>query len=202
MRRHSIFALAAVMSLGCAAASAQVYRCSNGGSTYLSDRPCAAATPTPSPGSRATLGAIGPLPQHPVVTYEARSSLPKAPDHLAYLSPACASLNDAIRTGPSRGLRYGAMADLHNEYRAKCADEEAEAYQKLSRDRNDQRVARRQEVTMQQAEQQRSVREREQCSELLRILHGKRQRVAAMNDGERADLERSEAAYRARCDAR
>jgi hypothetical protein len=193
----------ATVSLAAGSAAAQVYRCSNGSSTYLSDRPCSGSVAPPtSNANRATFGAGGPQPQRPTYTSDYHPSMAKAPEHLRYLSPECASLNDAIRTGPARGLRSAAMSDLHNEYRAKCAEEESEAYQKLSRERGDQRLARRQELAAQQAEQQRSVREREQCAELLRILQGKRQRLATMSAGEKADFEHSESAYHARCDAR
>lgn len=196
-------AVAALASLGAPGASAQVYRCSSGGTAYLSDRPCgaAAANPPPTP-SRPTLGAVGPLPQRQAFTRDYHPSMPKASEHLSYLGPECASLNEAIRTGPARGLRGTAMSDLHAEYRSKCAEEEAEAYRKLSRDRQDQRLARRQEQVAEQAELQRSQRERDQCAELLRILHGKRQRLPAMSSGEKADFERSEATYHARCPAR
>lgn len=37
---------------------------------------------------------------------------------------------------------------------------------------------------------------------MLRILHGKRQRVATMNDGEKTDLQRFEDNYKARCPRR
>lgn len=195
--------VAATASIAAGPVAAQVYRCSNGASTYLSDRPCSGSpAPMTSNTNRATFGAGGPQPQRPSFTTDYHPSMPKAPEHLRYMSPECASLNDAIRTGPSRGLRSAAMSELHGEYRAKCAEEESEAYQKLSRARGDQRLARRQELAAQQAEQQRSVREREQCAELLRILQGKRQRLATMSAGEKTDFERSESAYHARCDAR
>lgn len=50
-----------------------------------------------------------------------------------------------------------------------------------------------------QTDPEQTQREREQCHELLRILHGKRQRVPQMNTGEKTDHERSEANYRDRC---
>jgi hypothetical protein len=187
---------AALMLLAAAlpAAAQGVYRCVTAGGTYLSDRPCTAGAPAP-------LRAIGPPPQRPV----APSYIPpvgKAPEHLTYLSPACASLNDAIRTAPARGLKGQAINDLRAEYGRKCSEDESEAMQRLSRERNDERVARRNERAEQQAQQAQSAREREQCQELLRILHAKRQRFAAMTSGEQADFSRSEANYHARCGTR
>jgi hypothetical protein len=187
--------LAGLLASACVSAQ-NLYRCSNGSSSYLSDRPCAVAPP-------ARLGGIG--PQQRQVPPNSSSYIPpvgKAPAHLAYLNAACASLNDAIRTGPSRGLKSAAMNDLHAEYREKCAEEEAEAHQKLARTRSDQRDAQRNAQASLQAEQTRTTREREQCHELQRILHGKRQRLAGMTEGEKGDFERSEANYHARCATR
>ena len=179
------------------AGAQSLYRCGSGASTYLSDRPC---------GTGATLGKLGGYgPQAQRAAAPSSSYQPpvdKAPDHLAYLSPACASLNDAIRTGPARGLKSQALSDLHREYRSKCADDESEAMQKLSRKLTDDRNTRRSEQAAQQADQTRVTREHDQCQELLRILHGKRQRLGSMNAGERAGFERSDANYHARCNAR
>lgn len=183
-----------MMAVAVPSASAQTpYRCSSGGSTYLSDRPCG----TDGTGKLGGYCPEAPRYAAPVTSY--MPSVGKAPDHLAYLSPACASLNDAIRTGPARGLKSQALAELHAEYRTKCSEDEAEAHQKLSRERADQRSARRAEQASQQAEQTRASREREQCQELLRILHGKRQRLGEMSPGEKSDFERSDANYHARC---
>ena len=123
----------------------------------------------------------------------------KAPEHLTYLGAECATLNDAMRTGPARGLRWTALSDLHNEYRTKCAEEDSEARQKVSHDNTDLRNARRSEQMAKNFQRERSALERDQCHELLRILHGKRQRLAEMNAGRRADFERSEVSYRGRC---
>lgn len=62
--------------------------------------------------------------------------------------------------------------------------------------------ARRSEQAARQSDRERAQREREQCHELLRILHGKRQRRADMSPGEQNDLDRSEANYRERCPSR
>jgi hypothetical protein len=40
---------------------------------------------------------------------------------------------------------------------------------------------------------------RQQCDEMYRIVHGRRQKVAAMAPGERSDFERFEANWQARC---
>lgn len=187
--------LAAVLGTAAAAgADAQtLYRCNNGGSTYVSDRPC-------GPGLPGKFGSIGPEPERrhaPAPTYHA--PVDRAPDHLPYLSPACASINDAIRTAPARGLRSASIQELHQEYRQKCDEDEQAARQRLSQDKLAQRNERRAQQAAQQAQQARLVAEREQCHELLRILHGKRKQLETMNAGEKADFQRFESNYNSRC---
>jgi hypothetical protein len=175
-------------------ASAQVYRCSNGGSTYLSDRPCSGA-----PAGR--LGMVGPSDRsarEPVGS----SYIPpigKAPEHLAYMSAECASLNDAIRTGPARGLKSSTMSDLQTEYSRKCREEESAAYQRLAQQRSEDRQEKQSREKAFQAQVSQAQRSREQCDELLRILAAKRRQVDGMNAGEKADFQRFEASYNARC---
>jgi hypothetical protein len=121
------------------------------------------------------------------------------PEHVAYMSPQCAQLHDAIRTGPSRGLLYAAMWELRDEYRRKCTEDEQQALQRLYKERLARREARIAQQTAQQAERSRAELERSQCDEMLRILHGRRQRVATMSEGEKGDLQRFEQTYAERC---
>lgn len=188
--------LAALLCVAPAALSQTMYRCHNGTSTYLSDRPCVG----PAPGK---LGALGPAPSRREHTSSPSYSPPvgKAPEHLAYLSPPCASLNDAIRTGPARGLRLQAMSDLRNEYRDKCEDDESAARQKVSQDKRALRDDTRARRQAEQAEQQRAAASREQCNELLRILHARRKQLDTMSPGEKTDFQRFEANYNGRCRA-
>ncbi|MBK9238203.1 MAG: hypothetical protein IPO19_20375 [Rhodoferax sp.] len=78
------------------------------------------------------------------------SKLEQAPDTIKHLSPRCASLNDAIRTAPARGLKDDVISDLKREYREKCSDEESEAKSKMSRER---REAKQQRAEAEKAEQ-------------------------------------------------
>jgi Domain of unknown function (DUF4124) len=186
--------------LGAAAdGSAQtIYRCrGSNGTTIMSQQPC-----TTGPGSQ--IGVFGPQETRytsPTTSYSPVHGVGKAPDHLNYLSAECATLNDAIRTGPARGVRGSDLSDLHHDYRKRCGEEDAEARQRVSREHSDQRNARKSEQMAQKFQKERSAIERDQCHELLRILHAKRQRVATMSEGEKADLANSETAYRARCAA-
>jgi hypothetical protein len=187
--------LVAWMVVAPGAMSQAMYRCSNGSSTYISDRPCAGA-----PAGK--LGALAPAPSRG--DYAAPSYSPpvgKAPDHLAYLSPPCASLNDAIRTGPARGLKSQAMSDLRNEYRNKCEDDEHSARQKVYEDKRERRDQAKAAQQAEQRDRQRAAANREQCQELLRILHGKRKQLDTMTPGEKADFQRFEASYQERCKA-
>lgn len=190
-----VAAAAALLAATLPAAAQGVYRCVTAGGTYLSDRPCTA-------GATGTLRAQGGLvPQRsPAPTYI--PPVGKAPEHLGYLSPECATLNDAIRTAPARGLRGQAISDLRAEYHRKCSEDESEAHQRLARERQDERIARRNQRAEERYQQAQAAREREQCQELQRILHGKRQRLAEMTGGEQADFRRSEANYHARCATR
>lgn len=130
-------------------------------------------------------------------TYIAPSG--EASDILPYLSPGCAELKDAMRTGPSRGVHGDVLSQLHREYQSKCGEEESLAYRRLREDQSAQRGARADARDALQAQKQLSAQEAARCDELLRILAGRRKRIDEMNAGEKADLQRSEEAYQVRC---
>ena len=187
------WAVAAVVLASAPAAFAQtMYRCSNGASSYLSDRPCSASV-------RGTLGAYGPANERPAYGQNYTPALDRAPEFLPYLSPECAQLNDAIRTGPARGLKSGAMSELHLDYRQRCVEDEQLARQRLSQVKNEQRDGRRQAQAQVCGEKARATLTSEQCYETLRILAARRKRADVMSPGERSDLDLFEANYKARC---
>ena len=103
----------------CASAQAQ-YQCSQNSVTWTSSRPCLTAP-------RSELRALGNTQQTPTFNPSYIPSVGKAPDYLAYMSVECAQLNDAIRTGPARGLRAGPMSELQVDYRKRCSDDESAA---------------------------------------------------------------------------
>lgn len=185
-----VLVMAAVAPSG---AFAQVYRCSNGGSTYISDRPCNGAP-------LGKLGSLGPTDRtRDISTPSYTPPIGKAPEHQAYMSAQCASLNDAIRTGPARGLQSSSMQDLHNEYRQKCQEEESAAQQRLRQQKMAERSGRQSQQMAEQVRRNATVTSLEQCNELLRILSSKRRQFDGMNAGEKADYQRFEANYNARC---
>lgn len=175
------------------AAGATEYRCNGDGVSWTSRYPCPGTAP------RSELRGLG-NGQH-TSTYQPPyiPSVGKAPDYLQYLSNECAQLNDAIRTGPARGLKSGPMSDLHADYRKRCSDDESLARQQLRQAEWQEKEQRRDEQAAVKADKSRMQVSAEQCYEMLRILHGKRQRTASMSDGERADLQRFEDNYKNRC---
>ena len=191
----AICATIAALAAAPTASAQSLYRCKSGNSTYVSDRPC-------TTGAASSFGTIGPQSnnntyQQPSSTYVQRP--PKTAEHVSYLSSACADIAEAIRTGPARGVRGDVINGLHEEYRQKCADDDAAARQRLAEDRRNERDAKRSVQTAAQQQQQQTRIASEQCNELLRILAARRRQTATMNDGERADLQRSETNYAERC---
>lgn len=186
----AVLALAAWPQWG----AAQVYRCSGSSGTYISDRPCSGV-----PAGK--LGTVGPSErrQDYANSSTTSTSVGKSPEHQAYLSPECAQLNDAIRTAPARGLKYDVIGNLQNEYRRKCSEDERNAYQQLNQQKRDERDARQSQINAQQQQATEAARNREQCSELLRILSTKRRQEATMTPGEKTDLQRFQASYEQRC---
>jgi hypothetical protein len=174
------------------------YHCSGDGVAWTSSRPC--------PGSiRSEMrGLSGGQSGQPTANTDTSytPSLAKAPDYLPYMSIECAQLNDALRTGPTRGLKSGPMAELRADYQKRCSDNEASARDQLREAEKQQLDRRQDQQAATQAEKSRAAMSNEQCYEMLRILHGKRQRAASMNDGEKADLQRFEDNYKARCPRR
>jgi hypothetical protein len=174
-------------------AQAQVYRCSSGGSTYLSDRPCAVVP-------RTQLGAYGPSNPGTYVPYSA--PLPDAPrvqDHVKYLGSACASISEAIRTGPTRGVRSDVIRGLQEEYSQKCSVEDQDARRQAQQDKS-------RELQGKLAERDNALRERQQvkarldhCDGMRDVIGLKRKREAELNPAEVEALRNLEKAYNARC---
>ncbi len=127
------------------------------------------------------------------------SRMEEASNLLPYLSPGCAQLKEAIRTGPARGVGSDVLNQLQKEYVAKCDEEDQQAYRRYRDALSDRRSERHQAQEAVRQERVLSAQEEARCNELLRILAGKRKRVAEMTEGEKGDLQRSEEAYQARC---
>lgn len=174
-------------------AHGQVHRCSNGGTTYLSDRPCALVP-------RTQIGAYGPATPQAYRPYSAPlADAPRVQDHVKYLSSACASISEAIRTGPTRGVRSDVLRGLHEEYSQKCSVEDQDARRQAQQDRS-------RELQGKVAERDSALRERQQvkarldhCDGMRDVIGLKRKREATLNAQEVEALRDLEKAYNARC---
>ncbi len=198
MRRHPVApcrVAAAVLALLMVVPAAQgqtMYRCNSGGGMHLSDRPC-------DSGAQAVTKAAGPASAPSSSGRGSVPATPQPPDIRPFLSPVCGQLNDAIRTGPARGLSDVAIGELTDNYNWRCSADELQAHQKLRQSRSPDAQQRQQAQTAQTVEQARARQTVEQCAEMLRSLSSRRQRAASMPAGERNDLDLFEANYKARC---
>lgn len=197
---RAFWLLAGALLISTLPAQAQSYRCTSAKGPYYSDRPC------PIDGGT-KLGGYGPLPDAQPDPYQRPAPMPmpvpRAPDHLSYMSAECASLNDGVRTAASRGLALSTQAELRNDYARRCSADESLARQRWAQDqqrgyrsqRDDQRQAsleaRREQAQVQQLSSQ--------CTEMRRIIAAKNERIATLTPGEVADLRRFEGNYTARC---
>ena len=186
----SIRILPALLALGCLspAAFAETYRCDVGGTTYITDKPCAPAANGPG-----RIGAIGPA--RTLSSYQQTPAVPQAPEHHRFLSQRCAELSDAIRTAPARGVGYATVNDLHREYSRNCAEDDQFARQQLSEQqakvRDDVRAARKEaERSRQDAQHQ-----QERCVALRDALRNRR----ADSEADRTSKRVAEDAYNANC---
>lgn len=189
MRTAFFIALATSLMLISVGAEAQSrYTCSSNGRTYQSTQPC--------PGSGIVY--YGPATNQP--RYEAPiPKIGRAPANLKYLNPRCASLNDAIRTAPARGLNYDTISQMNREYGQECSESESEASAQMSQEHRDQKQQLKEaKATASQEKERASLRE-QQCGESKRILYTKRARTD-LTEGEKSELRRFEENYRSRCD--
>ncbi len=187
-----LFAAMAVVLLLCACMApaqvqAQTYQCrDNTGRSYMSSQPC-------KPG----MVYYAPLPERPVAPAYI-PSVGDAPDHLKYMDPRCASLNDAIRTAAARGLKGDVVSDMRKEYNRECRESEQAASRRLYEERNDKRKAAESEKKVAEREANWTRAQQDMCGELKRVLRTKQARTD-LSEGEQRDLQRSQEAYQRRC---
>lgn len=188
MRTACSIALAVpLVSVAVGAQAQSRYTCSSNGRTYQSTQPC--------PGG----GLVYYGPATNQQSYEA--PIPKvgqAPAHLKYLSPRCASLNDAIRTAPARGLKYDTIGQMRNEYSRECSESENEASAQMSQERGEKKQQTNEVKKAEKLDKERASLREQQCGESKRILYSKRARTD-LTEGEKAELRRFEENYHSRC---
>ena len=128
--RAAVKILVCVGMVGSAvAAHAQLrYTCTQNGQTYSSGSPCPSTTAPkyygPPPAERYSNTYTPPPPK-----------IGEAPPQVKYMSARCASLNDALRTAPARGLKYETIATMRRAYEDECREEEMEAGEKISKEK-------------------------------------------------------------------
>jgi len=212
VRTAYFIALTSSLILTCAGAMAQArYTCADSnGNTYQSTQPCngrevvqrytctsngrsyASSQPCPTSG----MVYYGPVTSS---SYEApMPKIDQAPAALKYLSPRCASLNDAIRTAPARGLKHDVINQMRKEYNDECSESERQANAQVSLDRNDKSKQMNDARQAEKLDKERAAIREQQCGESKRILFAKRARTD-LTEGEKADLRRFEDNYRSRC---
>lgn len=188
MRIAYFIALAmALVSLTTGVQAQTLYSCTVNGRTYPSTQPC--------PNSNIVY--YGPAPTRP--SYEPPPPrISPAPANLQYLSPRCASLNDALRTASTRGLKYDTISQMQREYSQQCAEDESEANAKMREERKDNKAKVTEAKEAEKLNKERTLIQQQQCGESKRILYNKRARTD-LTDGEKADLRRFEENYLSRC---
>ena len=186
----AVIALAALA--GASATHAQVrYQCRSGsGDVYYSDLPCGGDTSS----APVYYGPTEQPPSHP----RPIAPIGEAPEWITYMSPRCSALHDAMRTAAARGPDYATQNEMRRNYHRECGEDEGEARTKWARERGEKRQMARTEEEQQKRAQERTKLQQEQCGESKRILVTKRQRTD-LNEGEKAELQRFEANYKARC---
>lgn len=175
---------------------AQTYRCSSGGSTYLSDRPC-------SDPNRTQLKAYGPSRSANTVPYSSQlPDAPKAQEHIKYLPSGCSAIVEAIRTAPARGVRNDVVRGLQDEYNQKCAVDDQEARNQLRQEQSQQRQQKLAERDTAKLEQRQAALRADQCASMRDVVALKRKRESELNAKEVEALRDLEKAYNGRCIAR
>jgi hypothetical protein len=166
-------------------------RLSNG-STVISDRPCERSAAERTTG----MTSYGPIARPAQQTYIPRSG--DAPEYLQFMSSQCSAMNDALRTGPARGVDFQTQAVLQKSYRAECSEDEQQAQSRLYAQKQESRNAKKEESNQLQAMRQRTQEQQQQCDESKQIIY-KKSRRTDLTDGEKAELVRFKENFQTRC---
>lgn len=203
MTRRSSILVGLTLAALASASSAQMYRCVNGGSSYYSDRPCMTSAPKVD-----KFGSLGPVTETSSSSssyrdsssrYYREPSQERAPEYQKHLSGTCASMLDAIRTAPSRGLKYDVIRDLRNEYEQKCYEEDRMARRKQYEESGeDSRQKAGSYVAADKAKQE-LARLQTQCNAMRDLLASKRRQLDTMKPGDRANFDTLEKSFNDRC---
>jgi hypothetical protein len=190
---NSVTKIFILFLLGAASSAAwsqgKVCRRANG-TTYYTTLPC------PAPG----LIVYGPTAVTPNVAYYPK--LRHAGEELRYMSPACSSLSEGIRTAPARGVKYDVVAQNQRDFDNKCREDQAQAFDKLRAERGEKRQeelnAARGAAKVAAQSKQEEDRRFTQCAEMRNAISNRKSK-ANMTDGEKNDLAVFEQRYQSRC---
>lgn len=197
-RRHvRMWLMLGLMAGWSSALWAQVYSCTTSNGTRYSSR-----TPCPTSAKPPPFTYHGPKPVRPTYRGPATPSVQRAGEELAYMSPRCASMQEAIRTAPARSIDSLTVRDLRRNFDLECQDERQRALQQLS---SHKRESRREAEDKLRAEREQALEARqsnqklmEQCAEMRRSLQQRKQRPV-LSEGETRDLALFQDRYQQRC---
>lgn len=117
-----------------------------------------------------------------------------------YLSPACATLNDAVNTAQRQGNWSTANA-ARQEFQRKCAQEMQEAMNKRWQQQEGERERFREQKRQAELTREQAAQLEHQCAGMRDVigLRRKRERENTLNAGEVAQLRQLEGNYNERC---
>lgn len=185
-------ALAAVLTVAMVrpVQAQQAYKCVQGGTVRYSDRPCEAEAKP--------VGTVAPLRVRPGAALD-------TPAYWRFMSATCREQAESLRRLQSQlgtdetAAGHQRFATQQETYEANCMDEEYRSRERAAEAARAESEQRRAEDQARRAEEQRLAATLEQCNEMRRIRETKRAQLASMSAGERADLQRFEANFTARC---
>ena len=180
---------------------AQQYSCKNSSGRYVpSYSPCAG----PSGGGLVYYPPVDPSSGSGASYNQSQrfqQQLPRAQDpeaYVQYMSARCAGMNDALRTASSRGISYEKINAMRRDYSKSCQEDESDAREQMSKAYGEKRQEKLDAKKSEKLSEERAALKIQQCGESKRILVTKKAR-GDLNDGEKAELQRFEDNYRARC---
>lgn len=122
---------------------------------------------------------------------------------LSHMTPRCAQLFEAQLKGFAPRTQATVGRGVREEFLLQCPDAVARARVKLFHERMAPQAAKAGQLSQEREAAQGMAASqdarRAQCAELNSLLSARRKRIDAMNEGERADLQRFEATYSSRC---
>jgi hypothetical protein len=169
------------------------YKCNFGAGSYLSDRPCNGTNST-------QMNMYGPTRSGTNIPYS--SQLPRAAraqEFVKYLPSGCATIIEAIRTAPTRGVRGEVVRDLQEEYNQKCSIEDQDARNRLQQEKQQQQQTKLAERDGARNENLQSKLRTDQCRSMRDVISLKRRRENELNSTEVGALRNLENTYNERC---